>query len=170
MEPVHGSVEVAVPADVLWACFSRANWWPRWNPCMFWVRNHELKLGQRLIWAFQPIRPIYLYKLLGVAGIAELEEGHDGNYSVTWEVTALPGFFARHTYFAEALPDGRSRFGSWEQAMGPTFRLLKRFWLAHFVFVKDRSLDGARYLERLYEAEGELDLSRRGRVKRDGIR
>ena len=29
----------------------------------------------------------------------------------------------------------RSRFGSWEQAMGWSFRLMKWFWVPHFIFV-----------------------------------
>jgi len=154
MTPVAGSVEVNIPADVLWECFTHADSWPRWNPCMFWVRNRDLTLGQPLVWAFEPIRWWYLYKLPGLATIVEVEQ----NRKVTWEVTALPGFFARHTYFVEDLGGGRSRFGSWEQAMGPTFRLLKWFWVVHFVFVKDRSLTGAQVLETIYQRTGRIDL------------
>ena len=80
------------------------------------------------------------------------------NRKVTWEVTVLPGFYALHTYLVEDLGEGRSRFGSWEKAMGPTFRSLKWFWVAHFVFVKDRSLVGARVLEQEYQRAGKLDL------------
>lgn len=156
MEPVEGTVEINIPVDVLWACFTRANWWPQWNPCMFWVRNHDLVLGQNLVWAFQPIKPHYLYKLPGIARIVELE----ASSHVTWEVTVMPGFFARHTYFMEDLGNGRSRFGSWEKAMGSSFRALKRFWLAHFVFVKERSLAGAAHLENVYQAAGQLDFSK----------
>ena len=79
------------------------------------------------------------------------------NDHVTWEVTVLPGFYARHTYFMEDLGNDRTRFGSWEQAMGPSFRLLKRFWLAHFAFVKDRSLHGVRFLEQIYRRTGRID-------------
>jgi hypothetical protein len=153
MAPIAGTVEVAIPADVLWHCFRQPRLWPRWNRCMFWVHTRELRPGSRLIWAFQPIRRRYLYKLPGVATIVELEEGH----KVTWEVTALPGFYARHSYFVEEAGPGRSRFGSTEKAMGPAFRRLKRFWLAHFTFVKDRSLEGAQSLERLYQERGRLE-------------
>ncbi|MGH9901372.1 MAG: MBL fold metallo-hydrolase, partial [Pyrinomonadaceae bacterium] len=55
------------------------------------------------------------------------------------------------------LGDDRSRFGSWEQATGWSFRLMRRFWIAHFEFVKDRSLDGARRLEEVYRKEGKID-------------
>jgi hypothetical protein len=153
MEPVHGTVDVNIPADVLWECFRHASWWPRWNPCMWWALNDELVEGQPLIWAFEPIQWWYLYRLPGVATLVEVE----ANRKVTWEVTALPGLYARHTYSIEDLGNGRSRFGSWEKASGPGFRALKGFWLTHFVFVKDESLNGARQLEAIYRQTGALD-------------
>ena len=42
MEAVQGTVEVAIPIDILWECFRHGNWWPRWNKCFFWVRNKDL--------------------------------------------------------------------------------------------------------------------------------
>ena len=153
MEPIAGTVDVDVPAEVLWKCFDQTHLWPRWNRCFFWVRNRRLELGRQLIWAFQPIRWFYLYKMFAIAKIVELEEGR----KVTWEVSALPGFYARHTYSVEDLGDGRSRFGSWEKAYGWSFRLMESFWKAHFTFVKDLSLDGARALERIYEKDEKLE-------------
>ena len=152
--PVAGTVDVAIPIDVLWACFTHTNLWPRWNPCVFWVRNHDLVLGQELIWVFEPIRWWYIYKLPARARIVELQTKH----KVTWEVTFIPGFYARHTYSMEDLGDDRTRFGSWEKAAGPSFRPLKTLWLAHFVFVKDRSLAGVQRLEATYRRTGNLDL------------
>ena len=69
----------------------------------------------------------------------------------------MPGFFARHTYFMEDLGQGKSRFGSWEKAYGPSFRLLNKFWVAHFEFVKNESLEGALYLEKIYKKTGSLE-------------
>lgn len=153
MEPVHGTVDVDIPADVLWECFRHANWWPRWNACMWWALNDDLVLGQQLIWAFEPLQWWFLYRLPGMATLVEVEPGR----KVTWEVTALPGLFARHSYTIEDLGNGRSRFGSWERAMGPAFRTLKFFWLAHFIFVKDESLQGAQRLEEIYRQTGALN-------------
>jgi glyoxylase-like metal-dependent hydrolase (beta-lactamase superfamily II) len=153
MPAVHGTVDVDIPAEVLWQCFRHGDWWPRWNPCMYWVNNKDLVLGQNLAWAFEPIRWWYFYKLPGVATLIEVEE----NRKVTWEVTVMPGFYARHTYSIEDLGEGGARFGSWEKAMGPMFRLLKFFWVAHFIFVKNRSLQGARLLESIYQRTGRLD-------------
>jgi hypothetical protein len=155
MRPVTGTVDIDVPIDVLWACFANSNLWPRWNECMFWVLNRDLVLGQRLIWAFEPMKWWYLYKLPGVATLVEVEPRR----KVTWEITALPDFYARHKYFMEDLGHGRSRFGSWEKAMGPTFHALQSFWVAHFVFVKDESLKGAQLLEEVYRRAGNLDES-----------
>ena len=153
MEPIQGTVDVEVPLPVLWEAFTHANWWARWNKCFFWARNRDLQLGQKLIWAFEPIRAWYLYKMFAIANIVELEK----NRKVTWEVTALPGFYARHTYHMEDLGNGRTRFGSWEQAHGAQIRTpLKRFWVAHFTFVKDRSLEGARQVEEVYRREGKI--------------
>jgi cyclase len=152
MDPVHGTVDVDLPSDVLWECFRQACFWPRWNKCFFWARNPTLVLGQRLVWCFQPIRWWYPYKMFAVAKIVELEEKR----KVTWEVTALPGFYARHTYSVEDLSGGRSRFGSHEKAMGWGFRLTRWFWVAHFVFVKDCSLLGAKALEYTYKEKGAL--------------
>jgi glyoxylase-like metal-dependent hydrolase (beta-lactamase superfamily II) len=155
MEPVQGSVDVDVPADILGRVFSQANLWPRWNACMAWVGNRDLRLGDQLVWAFEPIRPWYPYLFPAVATITEVEE----NGKVSWDVIALPGFYARHTYTIEDLGDGRSRFSSWEQATGPFFRATSGFWLAHFEFVKNRSLQGARLLEAAYRDTGRLDES-----------
>ncbi|HJT68480.1 MAG TPA: MBL fold metallo-hydrolase [Pyrinomonadaceae bacterium] len=149
MAPVQGTVDVAVPLDVLWEGFTHAKWWPRWNKCFFWAYNRDLQLGRKLIWAFEPIRSWYLYKMFAIAHIVEL---HDGR-KVTWEVTGMPGFYARHTYHMEDLGNGCTRFGSWEQAQGAQIRfpLTKKFWVAHFTFVKDRSLEGACRLEKIYQ-------------------
>ncbi|RMF85068.1 MAG: MBL fold metallo-hydrolase, partial [Nitrospinota bacterium] len=152
MVPVEGSVEVAIPVHLLWQVFLQARWWPRWNRCFFWVFNRSLQAGKRLIWCFEPIRRWYLYKLPAIATVVEVEPER----KVTWEVTILPGFYARHTYFMEDLEDGRTRFGSWEKAQGWSFRLCRWFWIPHFVFVRDQSLQGARRLEEVYRREGKL--------------
>lgn len=154
MTPVEGTVEVDIPATVLWEAFRHADWWARWNECFYWARNRDLVLGEKLIWCFQPIRLWYPYKMFAIANIVELEK----EKKVTWEVTALPGFYARHTYHIEDLGDGRSRFGSWEQAMGAQIRFAptKKFWTAHFTFVKDRSLEGASRLEEIYKRDGKI--------------
>jgi glyoxylase-like metal-dependent hydrolase (beta-lactamase superfamily II) len=152
MTPVHGSVDVDVPVDVLGRAFFQANLWPRWNACMAWVHNRDLTVGDQLIWVFEPIRTWFLYRFPAVATIIEVEQGRE----VTWEVTALPGFYAQHTYTVTDLGGGRSRFSSWEQAMGPTFRATRAFWMAHFTFVKNRSLQGARLLEAAYRVHGRL--------------
>ncbi len=152
MTPVAGTVEVNIPVHEFWEFFTHANWWSRWNKCFFWALNKDLVLGKQLIWAFQPIRWYYLYRMLAIARIVELEK----NRKVTWEVTALPGFYARHTYHVEDLGEGRTRFGSWEKAHGWGFRLMKKFWIAHFTFVKDLSLEGAKFLEYAYRRDGKL--------------
>ncbi len=155
MVPVQGTVDVDVPIDVLWTAFARPNLWPRWNQCFFWARNKDLVKGQHLIWTFQPIKPWYPYKMWAIANIVEMEP----QKKVTWEVTALPGMYARHTYHMEDLGNGRTRFGSWEQGMGWGFRPMRWFWLAHFTFVKDESLTGARRLETQYKTTGALNES-----------
>ena len=151
MVPVQGTVDVDIPVADLWEAFTHANWWPRWNKCFFWARNTDLVRGDRLVWAFEPIRWFYPYKMFAIANIVELE----AERKVTWEVTAMPGFYARHTYHMEDLGNGRTRFGSWEQAMGAQarFPLTKKFWVAHFTFVKDRSLEGAKTLEEIYKRD-----------------
>ena len=109
MEPITASVELDVPVDALWKAFDQPSLWPRWNPC-FWCRNKRLQLGDKLIWCFEPIRPWFGYKMPAVASIVEIEPGR----KVTWEVTALPCFYARHTYSIDEMPGGRSPFTSWE--------------------------------------------------------
>jgi len=139
--PIEGHVEIPVPIDRLWEAFSDVRDWPTWNPC-FWtahVRGERLERGAKLVWAFNPIKPWYLYKMPATARIVECDPGR----KVTWEVTAFPGFHARHSYLLEDLGAGRSRFGSWEVAEGPTYRLTRRFWLAHFRYVCRSSLEGA---------------------------
>ena len=161
MTPVAGTVEVDIPVEKLWECFRRANLWPRWNACFRSARNRDLVRGEKLVWVFNPIRWWYPYVMPASANIVESEP----NQKVTWEVTVLPGFFARHTYHMEDLGNGRSRFGSWEQAMGWSFRLFRRFWVAHFEFVKDESLRGARRLEEIYRRTGKLELEDQPRLK-----
>lgn len=152
MVPVEGSVDIDVPADVLWELFARPNLWQRWNPCFLWAHNRSLVNGQRLVWCFKPIKRSYPYVMPAVANIIEVVPGR----KVTWEVDALPGFYAHHTYSVEPLPGGRSRFRSWEKANGAGFVRTRRFWLAHFTFVKDSSLEGARKLEQIYRRDGNL--------------
>ncbi|KST66742.1 MBL fold metallo-hydrolase [Mastigocoleus testarum] len=153
MTPIDGYVDLQIPVDVLWETFNRPNTWNYWNKCFFWTFNSELKLGKQLIWVFEPIRWWFLYKMPAIATIVELEPQH----KVTWEVTILPGFYARHTYYMKDLGNGYTRFGSWEKAMGWNFRLLKGFWLAHFTFVKNFSLEGAKHLEKVYSQQKSLD-------------
>jgi len=152
MTPVEGSVDIEVPADVLWALFTRPNRWPRWNPCFRWVYNTTLVEGEHLLWCFNPIKKWYPYIMPATANVIEVEPGR----RVTWEVNALPGFYAHHTYSIDALPGGRSRFRSWEKATGRGFLATKKFWVEHFTFVKDRSLEGARTLESIYRRDGDL--------------
>lgn len=152
MAAVEGSVVVDVPVAALWNCFALPRLWPQWNRCFFWVYNRTLTPGRSLIWCFEPIEPQYLYKMPAMARIVEYEEQR----KVTWEVSVLPGFYALHTYYLEDAGGGKTRFGSWEKAMGASFRLLKPFWLAHFTFVNRSSLEGAQHLERIYRREGTL--------------
>lgn len=152
MVPVQGSVDIDIPADELWAFFARPNLWSRWNPCFLWALNTTLVADEHLVWCFKPIKNYYPYVMPAIANIIELVPGR----KVTWEVTALPGFYAHHTYSVEPLGPGRSRFSSWEQAMGGGFLQMKRFWLAHFTFVKDSSLAGARMLGEIYRRDGNL--------------
>lgn len=152
MRPIEGAVELDIPADELWRVFQMPKTWPRWNPCFTWVRNGRLELDGLLVWAFAPVKPSYLYRMPAIARIVELEAGR----KVTWEVTAFPGMYARHTYLVEDLGAGRCRFSSWEQATGPGFRVLRPLWLRHFRFVCESSLAGARDLEQRYIRDGSL--------------
>ncbi|KZS54768.1 MULTISPECIES: SRPBCC family protein [Rhizobium] len=36
VEPIRGSIDIAIPPDVLWAAFDQPWLWPRWNPRFFW--------------------------------------------------------------------------------------------------------------------------------------
>jgi len=141
--PVEGEVELDLPLESLWERFADVPGWPQWNGSIWRarVRGGELREGATLIWAFNPIRPRYLYKLPATAEIVECAPGR----RVTWEVRA-PGFHALHSYLFADLGEGRSRFGSWEVAEGAAFRGLRRFWLAHFRFVCRESLAGAERL------------------------
>lgn len=154
MDPVTGSVEVDAPPSALWEVFRRPHDWPLWNDCFCWVMNQSIGRGDHLIWCFEPVRPEYLYRMPAIATIVELSEGR----RVTWEVSALPGFYARHTYFIEPAGEGRARFGSWEKATGWALRAAKQAWIAHFRFVLDRSLAGARRLGQMYGRDGKIDL------------
>lgn len=118
----------------------------------------RLVAGATLVWAFNPLRRRYLYRMPAVATLTVVEAERE----VTWRVR-LPGFEALHTYSFVDLGDGRCRFGSWEQASGPLYRLLRRFWLAHFRFVRDASLAGA--AEAVDRHEGAARLVRYGQAE-----
>ena len=140
--PIEASVDVALPVERLWEIFVDVPRWPDWNPC-FWRSSvgaaccasgrHCASPSTRSRRA-TPQAP-------GSAETAELEP-HD---RATWEVSA-PGFHALHSYRFAALDAEHCRFGSWEVAEGPTYRALRRFWLAHFRYVCRESLAGARAL------------------------
>jgi hypothetical protein len=139
--PIEGTAEVALPVERMWEAFADVPGWRDWNPCMAWARvgGGELKEGATLYWAFRPIRRRYLYRMPAVAKIVECEPER----KVTWEARG-PGFHALHSYLFEPLGPDSSSFGSWEIAGGASYRLMRRFWLAHFRFVRDQSLVGAR--------------------------
>jgi hypothetical protein len=141
--PIDGTTDVALSAERMWEVFADVPGWRDWNPCMAWSRvsGGELKEGATLYWAFRPIRPRYLYRMPAVAKIVECEPER----KVTWEASA-PGFHALHSYLFEPVGPDSSSFGSWEVAEGASYRLMRRFWLAHFRFVRDQSLAGARAL------------------------
>jgi hypothetical protein len=136
-------VQLEMSVDRLWEIFLDVPAWSQWNPCIWRssVRGGELREGAKLVWAFNPIQRRYLYKLPAVAEIVEVFPRR----RVTWEVSA-PGFHALHSYRFAELGSDRCSFGSWEVAEGPSFRALRRFWLAHFRYVCTQSLSGARSL------------------------
>jgi hypothetical protein len=142
--PIQGSVTVPMPIGRLWEVLADVARWPDWNPCMYWARvtGGELRAGAHLVWVFNPIRPVLLYRLPALARIVECEPRR----VVTWEVSVPPGFHALHSYRFEGIDEDTSRFGSWEVAEGPVYRALRPFWLAHFRFVRDASLEGAQRL------------------------
>jgi hypothetical protein len=151
--PVAGATELAMTVERLWETFARVRDWPRWNPSMWTATvsggpslaaSGPLAQGEQLIWAFNPIAAWMLYRLPVVAKLVEVVPER----RVSWEVTIVPGMWALHTYWMEPLDEGRCRFGSWEVAEGPTYRLMRPFWLAHFRFVRDESLEGTRGLAR----------------------
>jgi Polyketide cyclase / dehydrase and lipid transport len=141
--PIAGTVELDLPVGRLWEAFLDVPGWSSWNPCIWRsrVRGGALREGATLIWAFNPIKRRYLYKLPVTAEIVELVECE----RITWEVR-LPGFHALHSYRFAALGEHRCQFGSWEVAEGPAYRALSRFWLAHFRYVCRESLAGAQTL------------------------
>ena len=138
--PVRGWGEVDRSIDDVWNTFADVSGWAEWNPCIGWARitGGELRPGSRLIWVFKPIKRWYPYLMPATATITEVIPGE----RVTWEVT-MPGFHAFHSYVFEADGPTQSRFGSWEIASGPMYRFGRRFWLAHFRFVRDASIAGA---------------------------
>lgn len=139
--PIEGAIDVDMSLTDLWRFFADVSGWPTWNACFWWARG-ELKAGTTLYWFFNPVRPRYLFRLPVIARLTECIPER----VVTWEVTALPGFRARHTYRFESLGPNRCRFSTWEIAEGPLYRILRRYWLAHFRFVCSSSLEGARSL------------------------
>jgi hypothetical protein len=151
--PVAGSIELPMSVEQLWSIFADVRAWPTWNPCMWTAtvgggpslaEGGPLTKGEPLIWAFNPIRRRYLYRLPVMAELVEVVPSS----RVSWEVTLIPGMWALHTYWMEPIDEGRCRFGSWEVAEGPVYRSLRPFWQAHFAFVRDASLEGAKRLAR----------------------
>ena len=143
--PIEGSVELEMPVERLWSTFADVRRWPEWNPC-FWrsrVQGGELRVGARLVWAFNPIKPWYLYKMPAAAQLVAVEPCA----RVTWEVS-FPGFHALHSYVFADLGPERSRFGSWEVAEGRLYQATSRFWIAHFRYVCRASLAGTASLAR----------------------
>ncbi|HEX6658555.1 MAG TPA: hypothetical protein VF065_10765, partial [Ilumatobacter sp.] len=101
------------------------------------VKGGALREGATLAWTFRPIKRWYPYVMPARATIVEV----DRNRRVTWEVRA-PGLHAFHSYLFSQGELG-SQFGSWEIAEGWLYRATRPFWLAHFRFVRDASIDGA---------------------------
>ena len=97
--PIEGWADVDMPVDRMWEIFLDVPGWASWNPCIWKsrMRGGELREGATLVWAFNPIRRRYLYKMPATAEIVEVVPAE----RVTWEVKA-PGFHALHSYRFEA--------------------------------------------------------------------
>jgi hypothetical protein len=141
--PVEGWTTVDLPVEELWRTFEDVRGWGDWNTCFRWsaMVGGRLKLGGTLVFVFNPIERRYPYLMPAWATIVALEP----RAYVTWEVE-MPGFHALHSYRFERLEGGRCRFGSWEVAEGRLYRVARSFWLAHFAYVCESSLRGARGL------------------------
>jgi pimeloyl-ACP methyl ester carboxylesterase len=137
--PIVGWGDVEIPLDELWEAFADVERWPSWNRCIRQarVKDGPLRESATLAWTFRPIKRGYPYLLPARATIVEAER----NKRITWEVRA-PGLHALHSYLFAEGPLG-SQFGSWEIAEGWLYRALRPFWLAHFRFVRDASIEGA---------------------------
>jgi hypothetical protein len=141
--PVEGSTTLEVPVERMWAAQLDVPGWHEWNTCFAWSRmvGGRVELGKTLLFVFNPIQRRFPYRLPAVAKIVELEPYE----RLTWEVR-LPGFHALHSYRFERLDDRTCRYGSWEVAEGALYRVARGFWLAHFNYVCESSLRGARGL------------------------
>lgn len=141
--PIEGHVELPIGVDRVWDAFLDVERWPEWNRCVkrARVKDGELREGATLVWTFGAIKPYLPYRMPARAKIVEF----DPRVKVTWEAD-VAGFHALHSYLFADLGEGRSRFGSWEVAEGPSYRIFKPFWLAHFRYVCRESLAGAKRL------------------------
>jgi len=142
--PVEGYTTLDMPVERMWNIQLDVGRWRDWNTCFAcsaMIGGGPLELGGTLVFVFNPIQRRYWYKMPAVAKIVELVPCR----RVTWEVK-LPGFHALHSYRFERLDESRCRYGSWEVAEGPLYRIAEGFWLAHFGYVCESSLRGARGL------------------------
>jgi hypothetical protein len=141
--PVEGYTTLAMPVERIWGVQLDVARWHEWNPCFAWshMLGGRTELGKTLVFVFNPIQRRFPYRLPAVAKIVELEPCE----RLTWEVK-LPGFHALHSYRFERLDDDTCRYGSWEVAEGALYRVARGFWLAHFAYVCESSLRGARGL------------------------
>jgi hypothetical protein len=141
--PVEGYTTVDMPVERMWEAQLDVSRWPTWNTCFAWstMIGGRVELGKTLAFVFNPIERRYPYRMPAVAKIVEVVPYE----RLTWEVK-LPGFHALHSFRFERLDDSRCRYGSWEVAEGALYRIARGFWLAHFGYVCESSLRGARGL------------------------
>ena len=141
--PVEGYTTLDMPVERIWGFQLDVPRWHEWNTCFAWSRmiGGRVELGRTLLFVFNPIQRRYPYRLPAVAKIVELEPYE----RLSWEVK-LPGFHALHSYRFERIDDSTCRYGSSEAAEGSLYRSARGFWLAHFAYVCESSLRGARDL------------------------
>ncbi len=152
------TVELSIPFAVLRDFWVQSNLWPTWNGAYTYVQNKNLTLCDRLIANFTDVpkpwnpgpqngHPIVVWQK-SVPNVSE---------ELNWKYNVPNVLFGRHDTSIFAVGQNVSALYSWEKAYGLEIDEYNFYFRFNFETLLSRYITGARCLESVYRAQGQLD-------------
>eukprot|EP00128_Syssomonas_multiformis_P011949 Colp12_sorted_trinity150504_noHs@544 len=161
MVPSVTSMQYAIPFEVFWGFFKKADAWPTWNYLFQQVNTTSLKVCDRLEASFNIVPHVEFPKsvVLTFPTIVKVEERpNSGFYAWTYafEDSTQAFAFGRHEYSITRGSGNSSWFYSWEKAAGPYVTKTPWEFENTLQAATLAAFEGAACLQRIYLEHGTL--------------